>query len=180
MKQSEAPRQIEISVANIHERDGGFSLAWARPVAIGLACLALSLGWNVLLNARFGLEALSNAAAGVLSYEPEVADWVISGLLTPLSETVIMALVWILLTKAFERIPRHVRVGPAYVTIVVVVGFLVHGGTPLALSRAAAFALLGILFVRAHAAGGVRRAWTETAAAHVVWNITGLVLLDVF
>jgi hypothetical protein len=169
-----------MDAANLPRRDGVTRPARLRPVAVGAACLALTLGWNLLFATWLGREALSQAAGRVFSYEPQVADWVISGILTPLSETVIMALIWIVLTKTFARNPENPRAGLAYVTIVAVLGFVAHGGTPLALSRGVAFVLLGLLFLRARTEGGLRRACSETATAHVVWNVAGLALLDLF
>jgi hypothetical protein len=169
-----------MDAANLPRRDRVTRPARFRPIAVGAACLALTLGWHLLFATWLGREALSQAAGRVFSYEPQVADWVISGILTPLSETVIMALLWSLLAKVFDRFLGKPRVGLAYVAILAVLSFVAHGGTPLALSRAAAFALLGLLFLRARTEGGLRRACSETATAHVVWNVAGLALLDLF
>ena len=146
-----------------------------RSFLVGAACLGVSLTCTLALYSAMGKRPVATIFARIVEGDPTTFNWVVSAFLTPVSETLVFACLWGLSRLLFKR--SLIRRKFCFVSAMVVLGFLLHGGTPDAVGRALAFGVLAGLFAYVAQRSGWRAGFAETAAAHIIWNVSGLALL---
>ena len=139
------------------------------------ACLGVSLTSTLTLYSVLGRRPVATVFARIVERDPTIFNWIVTAFLTPVAETLVFAGLWGLCGLVFRQ--SLIRHKLSFVSTMVVVGFLLHGGTPGAVGRALAFGMLAGLFAYVAQRSGWRAGFVEAAAAHIIWNVSGLALL---
>lgn len=156
--------------------------AFGRVALTAAVCIAVSIAWSMFVHASLYGAGLHRAFRYIFDYQPTAFNWIVSAFLTPVTETLFFLLVWLVWAKIIWRSPEsrgRVFYG-SFVVALSIFGFVVHGAGPLAISRLVCFGVLAALFSAVARDGGARQAFYATSAAHVLWNLTALLLIELF